>query len=86
MSTELQELFATIADEEMAAAAAHIQHRIITMADQDDAPVRARLFASSTLVSSAELGAELEGSSATAAKLRRLADRIEAQANRGRMN
>lgn len=75
---ELNEFFATLADEERAAASAHLASRIDGMADHDDGPIRARLFAAATLVAGAELHAALESPQAAAAQLRRLADRIEA--------
>ena len=72
--------FATLADEERAAASAHLASRIDGMARHDDAPIRARLFAAATLVAGAELFASLESSQAAAAQLRRLADRLDAGA------
>lgn len=77
---ELNDFFATLADEERAAASAHLASRIDGMARHDDAPIRARLFAAATLVAGAELHAALEGPHATAAQLRRLADRLDAGA------
>ena len=44
MSNELHELFGTIADEEKAAASAHIRGRIEAMTAQDDGPMRARIY------------------------------------------
>ena len=76
--TELSELFALISDEEKAAASDHIKVRIEAMADQDDGPIRARIFAGCTLVAGAELFAQLDCPNDVAAQLRRLADRIEA--------
>jgi len=86
MSHELHELFAVIRDEEHAATAAHLKGRIDAMVNQDDGPVRSRIFAGCTLIAGAELFAELYSADAAAKQLRRLADQIEAQANRGRMN
>jgi len=77
---ELNEFFATLADEERAAASAHLASRIDGMADQDDGPIRARLFAAATLVAGAELFANLDSPQAAAAQLRRLADRLDAGA------
>ncbi len=79
MHDELRELFATITDEEKAAASAHIRSRIDGIREQGDGPIRARIFAGCTLVAGAELYAELDSPTAVAAQLRRLADRIEAR-------
>ena len=78
--SELNEFFATLADEERAAASAHLASRIDGMADHDDGPIRARLFAAATLVAGAELFASLDSPQAAAAQLRRLADRLDAGA------
>lgn len=78
MTHEFHEFFATITDEEKAAASAHIRHRVESMAAQDDGPIRARIFAGCTLVAGAELYAQLDSPDAVASQLRRLADRIEA--------
>ena len=78
MNDELHELFATITDEEKAAASAHVRHRVETMACQQDGAIRARIFAGCTLVAGAELFAQLDSPDAVASQLRRLADRIEA--------
>lgn len=48
------------------------------MSDQDDGPIRARIFAASTLIAGAELFANLDSPQAAAAQLRRLADRLDA--------
>jgi len=77
---ELNEFFATLADEERAAASAHLASRIEGMAHQDDGPIRSRLFAAATLVAGAELFANLDSPQAAAAQLRRLADRLDAGA------
>ena len=60
MSNELHELFGTIADEEKAAASAHIRGRIEAMTAQDDGPMRARIFAATTMIAGAELFAKLD--------------------------
>ena len=86
MNDELHELFAVITDEEQAAAAAHVRHRIDAMVNQDDGPIRSRIFAGCTLIAGAELFAELYSADAAAKQLRRLADQIESQADQGRMN
>ena len=78
MREELTEFFATITDEEKAAASAHIRGRIEAMTNQDDGPIRARIFAGCTLVAGAELYAHLDSPDAVADQLRRLANRIEA--------
>lgn len=74
---ELNEFFATLADEERAAASAHLANRIDGMAHQDDGPIRARIFAAATLVAGAELFSKLDSPKAAATQLRRLADRLE---------
>jgi hypothetical protein len=78
LMSELNEFFATLADEERAAASAHLASRIAGMSDQDDGPIRARIFAASTHIAGAELFANLDSPQAAAAQLRRLADRIDA--------
>lgn len=60
MQNELNELFGIITDEEKAAASAHIRGRIEAIQNQNDGPIRARLFAAATLVSGAELFARLD--------------------------
>ena len=77
MSNELHELFGTIADEEKAAASAHIRGRIEAMTAQDDGPMRARIFAATTMIAGAELFAKLESADVVANQMRSLADRIE---------
>ena len=78
--SEFNEFFATLADEERAAASTHLASRIDGMADQDDGPIRARIFAASILIAGAEMFANLDSPQAAAAQLRRLADRLEAGA------
>ena len=77
MSNELHELFGTIADEEKAAASAHIRGRIEAMTAQDDGPMRARIFAATTMIAGAELFAKLDSAAVVAKQMRSLADRIE---------
>lgn len=77
MSNELHELFGTIADEEKAAASAHIRGRIEAMTAQDDGPMRARIFAATTMIAGAELFVKLDSATVVAKQMRSLADRIE---------
>ena len=81
MSNELQELFGTIADEEKAAASAYIRGRIDAMTAQDDGPMRARIFAATTMIAGAELFVKLDSAAVVAKQMRSLADRIEGGAN-----
>jgi len=77
MTNEIHEIFGTITDEEKAAASVYMRARIGSMSNQQDGPVRARIFAGCTLVAGAELFAKLDSPKAAAAQLRRLADRLE---------
>jgi len=76
--TVFHELAGLIADEERAAASALIRDRVECMAEQNDGPIRVRIFSVATLTAGAELYALLEGSAETANQLRRLADVFEA--------
>lgn len=78
MTNELHELFAVIRDEERAATTAHVKHRIDAMLNQDDGPIRSRIYAGCTLIAGTELFAQLYSPNAAAKQLRRLADQIEA--------
>ncbi|PVZ47917.1 hypothetical protein [Thalassobacter stenotrophicus] len=78
MTNELHELFAVIRDEEQAATTAHVKHRIDAMVNQDDGPIRSRIFAGCIVIAGAELVSELYNPDEAAKQLRRLADRIEA--------
>lgn len=79
MHNELNKSFAAITEEEKEAVFAHIRNRLETMGAQNDGPIRARIFAASTLIAGAELFAEFQGKEAASEQLRRLADRIEAE-------
>lgn len=74
---EAHEFFGLIADEEKAGLAAAISAKLQAIQDNDDGPIRARLFAKMLQIAGAELAAELDGPHVTAEQLRQLADRID---------